>query len=219
LGEDNHRNVAIKYMKIDPNFTPSSITGISKKTVLIMSTVIGLPLVGMFILNFAMVNNQEQLRLSQYEITRGEVKEFKAVFESSKTSVDDEVEQINRRISAYGLHQVIEDTAKQAAATVPIKTNKVTTLTTVDFTPPTILHYKYRLDNSRIMIDESATHDQKLKQRIFDSERFCSHPTIRQLLDYGMIYMGTYYNNNGDFIFETKVDNLVCLGVTRPLDY
>lgn len=206
-------------MKIKPNFIPSSITDISKKTVLIMSTVIGLPLVGIFILNFAMVNNQEKVRLSQQEITEGNVKEFKAVFESSESTVDDKAEQINRRISAYGLHQVIEDTAKQTAATVPIKTNKVATLTAVEFTPPTILHYKYRLDNSRIMTDESATHDQKLKQRIFDSERFCSHPTIRQLLDYGMIYMGKYYDKSGDFIFETKVDNLVCLGVTRPLDY
>lgn len=206
-------------MKIDPNFIPSSITGISKKTVLIMSTVIGLPLVGMFILNFAVINNQEQVGLSQNKTTRGEVKEFNAAFESSGSTGDDEVEQINRRISAYGLHQVIEDAAKQAAATVPMKTNNVTTLTAVDFTPPTILHYRYSLDNSRVMTDENAKHDQKLKQRIMDSERFCSHPTIRQLLDYGMIYTGTYYSNNGDFIFETKVDNLVCLGVTRPLDY
>jgi len=206
-------------MKIDPDFIPSSIAGLSKKTVLIMSTVIGLPLVGMFILNFAMINNQDQVRLSQYEITQGEVKEFKAAFDSSKSTGDDEVEQVNRRISTYGLHQVIEDAAKQAAASVPIKTNKDTTLRAVDFTPPTILHYKYRLDNPRVMTDENAKHDQKLKQRIFDSKRFCSHPTIRQLLDYGMIYMGTYYSNNGDFIFETKVDNLVCLGVTKPLDY
>ena len=206
-------------MKIDPYFITSSIAGISKKTVLIISTVIGLPLVGLFILNFSIINNQDQVGLSQYEITRGEVKEFKAAFDSSKSTGDDEVEQINRRISKYGLHQVIEDAAKQAAATVPIKTNKVTTLTAVDFTPPTVLHYKYSLDNSRVMTDENVRDDQKLKQRIFDSKRFCSHPTIRQLLDYGMIYMGTYYSNNGDFIFETKVDNLVCLGVTRPLDY